>query len=786
MEERQGSITEIIFHNEENGYTIAVMETEDEMFTVVGCLPSCVKGSSYRLRGSFKVHPTYGEQFAFSEFEEVLPTGRAGIEGFLASGVIKGIGAKMAAAIVARFGEETFDVLEREPERLESVSGIGPKKAAQIAESYAAHREFAGVSMFFQQFGVSAEYALRLYKVYGKDAADLIQENPYRLVEEVYGIGFKKADVIAEKMGIEKESPFRIKSGIKYGLGYYAADGSTYMPKEELCERVAQLLDVTRELVYDHVVEMAFEGDLQLDQLNGQTVVYLYPYYLAEQRVCRNLAAISSAVPKSLSADVDSSIRMTERQTGIVLSRQQEEGVKSSLTSGISVITGGPGTGKTTIINTIINIFEQCGLKVAICAPTGRAAKRITETSGHYASTVHRLLEYYYSEGEDVMRFGKTKEDPLDYDVVIVDEASMIDLMLMQGLTEAIRPGTRLIMVGDYDQLPSVGAGNVLRDIIESEYVHTVSLHEIFRQAEESMIVVNAHRINKGDYPYVNSKDKDFFFMERASDKQMVDLILELVTRRLAAYYEGIIPVRDIQVLTPVRKGILGSVSLNQALQQALNPPREDLAERKYGDKIFRENDKVMQIRNNYQMGWKKRRDFSEGQGIFNGDVGFVERIDKDAGLMTVIFDEDKYVTYDFSQLDELELAYAVTVHKSQGSEFPIVVMPVSWFPPVLATRNLLYTAVTRGKQVVVLVGSERKMHAMIDNNRIKMRYSGLKYRLQALMDVTLAGPEPAAVPLTAGSLTTASLTEGPLTESSLTKSSLAGLEPADEEEEDF
>lgn len=742
MEERQGSITEIIFHNEENGYTIAVMETEEEQFTVVGCLPSCVKGSSYRLQGSFKVHPVYGEQFAFSAFEEVLPTGRAGIEGFLASGIIKGIGPKMASLIVSAFGEDTFDVLEQEPERLTSLSGIGPKKAAQIAESYAAHREFAGVSMFFQQFGVSAEYALRLYKVYGADAVELIRENPYRLVEEVYGIGFRKADVIAEKMGIEKESPFRVKSGIKYALSCCAADGSTYMPKEELCESVAQLLDVTRELVYENTVEMAFEGELQLDRLNEQTVVYLFPYYMAEQRVCRNLAAIAGAVPKSLSVDVDSSIRMTQRQTGIALSAQQAAGVKSSLTSGISVITGGPGTGKTTIINTLINIFEQCGLKVAICAPTGRAAKRITETSGHYACTVHRLLEYYYSEGEDLMKFGKTKEDPLDYDVVIVDEASMVDLMLMQGLTEAVRPGTRLIMVGDYDQLPSVGAGNVLRDIIESEYVHTVILREIFRQAEESMIVVNAHRINKGDYPYVNKKDKDFFFMERGGDKQMVDLILELVTRRLAAYYEGIVPVRDIQVLTPVRKGILGSIALNQALQQALNPPREDLAERKFGDKVFRENDKVMQIRNNYQMGWKKRRDFSEGQGIFNGDVGFVEKIDKEAGQMTVIFDEDKYVTYEFSQLDELELAYAVTVHKSQGSEFPIVVMPISWFPPVLATRNLLYTAVTRGRQVVVLVGSQKRMHAMIDNNRIKMRYSGLKYRLQALMELQEAdGP---------------------------------------------
>lgn len=736
MEEKQGNLTEIIFHNEENGYTIAVMETEDEYFTVVGCLPSCVKGSSYKLRGTFKIHPTYGEQFAFSEFEEVLPTGKAGIEGFLASGVIKGIGPKMAAAIVNQFGEETLEIMEREPERLSQVSGIGPKKADSIAESFAAHREFASVSMFFQEYGVSADYALKLYKIYGANATELIKENPYRLVEEVYGIGFRKADSIAEKLGIEKESTFRIHSGIKYGLSYYVGEGNTYMPQQELCEKVAELLDISTELVYENMVTMAFEGDIQIDNLDGQTVVYLFPYYLAEQKVCKNIAAIAGASLKALSVDIDSMIKMTEGETGIILSEQQIAAVKSSLTSGVSVITGGPGTGKTTIINTIINIFEHSEFKVAIAAPTGRAAKRITETSGHYASTVHRLLEYYYSEGEDVMKFGKTSEDPLKYDVVIVDEASMIDLMLMQGLTDAIKPGTRLIMVGDYDQLPSVGAGNVLRDIIESEYVHTVILKEIFRQAEESMIVVNAHRINKGEYPFVNGKDKDFFLMERPSEKAILDLILELVTKRLAAYYEGIIPVRDIQVLTPVRKGNLGSLSLNKELQQALNPPRDDLMERKFGEKLFRENDKVMQIKNNYQMGWKKRRDFSEGQGIFNGDVGFIEKIDKEFNQMTVIFDEDKYVTYDFSQLDELELAYAVTVHKSQGSEFPIVVMPISWFPPVLATRNLLYTAVTRGKQIVVLVGSEGRMNAMIDNNRIKMRYSGLRCRLENLLGV--------------------------------------------------
>ena len=736
MEEKRGTITEIIFHNEENGYTIGVMETDDEMFTVVGCLPSCVKGTSYKLRGTFKVHPTYGEQFAFTEFEEVLPTGIAGIEGFLASGVIKGIGPKTAAAIVDQFGEHTFEIMEEEPEKLALVSGIGPKKAAVIAESFAAHREFAQVSMYFQEFGISADYALKLYKIYGADAVELVKENPYRLTSEVYGIGFRKADTIAHKMGFAEDSPFRIKSGIKYGLTFYASEGSTYVPQQELCEKVGNLLELSSELVYENLVEMAFEGEVNVDTIEGRPVVYLYAYYYAEKKICRNLAAIENASLKSLTVDVDSMIQMTERQSGIELSGTQRYAVRSAVTRSISVITGGPGTGKTTIINSIINILESSGMKVAISAPTGRAAKRITETSGHPAYTVHRLLEYYYSESDDSMHFGRTEENPLDYDAVIVDEASMLDLMLTQGLTDAVRPGTRLILVGDVDQLPSVGAGNVLRDIIESEYVHTVMLKDIFRQAEESMIVVNAHRINQGEKPYVNSRDKDFFFMERQKENQMVDLIVELVTGRLAAYYEGIDSVRDIQVLTPVKKGVLGSIALNKALQDALNPPSEEKDEKRFGERVFRVGDKVMQIKNNYQIGWRKRRDFSEGEGIFNGDVGYIESIDREYNTMTVVFDEDRVVQYEFSMLDELELAYAVTVHKSQGSEFPIVVMPVSWFPPVLATRNLLYTAVTRGKKVVVLVGMENRMNAMIENNRIAMRYSGLKYRLRKIMGV--------------------------------------------------
>lgn len=735
MEEKKGVITDIVFYNEDNGYIVAAMEADEEIFTIVGNLPSCTIGSEYRLKGTFKVHPSYGEQFSFTEFEELLPTTRIGIEGFLASGVIKGIGPKTAAAIVEMFGEDTFEIIENDPKKLARVSGIGEKKAEAIAESYAIHREFAKVSMFFQSYGLSAEYSLKLYKHYGAAAQDIILENPYRLIEEVSGIGFRKADAIAEKVGIEKDSPFRIKSGIKYTLSYYAGEGNTYLPSDELCELVSQLLEVSGELVYDIVVEMAFEGQVQLDKISGQTVVYLYAYYYAEQKVCANIAALAGIPRKALAADPDSSIKMTAGRSGIELSPKQAQGVKSCLVEGMSVVTGGPGTGKTTIINTLIDIFHSSGFKVAIAAPTGRAAKRITETSGHYASTIHRLLDYYYSDEEDAMKFGKTAEDPLDFDVVIVDEASMIDIILMQALTEAIKPGTRLVMVGDYDQLPSVGAGNVLRDIIESEYVHTVILTEIFRQAEESMIVVNAHRINRGEYPYLNVKEKDFFFMERRSDYDIIELLIQLVSKRLPAYYEGIDAMKDIQVLTPVRKGNLGCIALNVKLQNILNPSSPDKGEKKIGDRIFREGDKVMQIKNNYQIGWRRKRDFTEGEGIFNGDVGFIEKIDTEYKQVTVIYDEDRYVTYEFGQLEEIEHAYAITVHKSQGSEFPIVVMPVSWFPPMLATRNLLYTAVTRGKQVVVLVGSEPRMKEMVDNNAIKQRYSGLKWRLLKLME---------------------------------------------------
>ncbi len=734
MEEKKGVLTEIIFHNEENGYTVGVFETEEEYFTCVGCIAEPRKGATYRLTGEFRVHPGYGEQFSFTACEEVMPEGTDEIRAFLASGTVKGIGPKTAALIVEKFGEDTLRIMEESPERLTEIPGIGEKKAKQIGESYAVRREFAGVSLHFQKYGITSDQAYKLYRAYGAEAVALIEENPYRLVDEVYGFGFKRADAIAEKLGIEKESPFRISSGITYALWFYAGEGSAYVPLDELCEKVSELLDVAPDKVRDMVVTMAFEGKVQLDTVAGVTSVYLFLFYEAEQRVCRNLHLIKNVRIKPLKADPDSMIAMTEREKGITLSERQKEAVKNSITGGFSVITGGPGTGKTTIINTIINIFEYSGLKTAIAAPTGRAAKRITETSGRYASTVHRLLEYYYNDATDEMVFGRNDENRLEYDAVIVDEASMIDILLMKALTDAIAPGTRFIMVGDADQLPSVGAGNVLADIIESDYANTSRLTEIFRQAGESLIVVNAHRINKGEYPSYNEKDKDFFFMERRREQDVSELIRDLVTRRLKTYYDDLDPVRDIQVLTPAKKGVLGSVALNRMLQEALNPSAPGVPEKKYGEKIFRAGDKVMQIRNNYQIGWKSRRDFSEGEGIFNGDVGFIQSIDKESGILSVMFDEDKIAEYDFSMLDELELAYAVTVHKSQGSEFPVVVMPVMWSPPVLATRNLLYTAVTRGKRAVVLCGSEERIRAMVDNNRISLRYSGLKSRLSDML----------------------------------------------------
>ena len=737
MEEIKGTLTQVFFYNEENGYTIAEMETEDQLITIVGGLPYAKPGTAYLLRGEFRVHPRYGEEFSFSHAEEAIPETASGIQEFLASGAIKGIGAKTAAAIVSKFGDETMEVIESEPDRLTEVDGIGKKKAVQIAESYSAHREYAEVALEFGEFGLTSAQSLRLYMSYGKDAVKLVKEDPYRLIDEVRGIGFRKADQIAELMGVEKEDPMRIASGIKAYLSAFAQDGNTYMPKTEMTEQVAEFLDVTRELVAEGIAALAFEGSVMCDRLSDVEVVYLYPYYAAEKAVVKNLAAMISSEVKPLMTDLESSLNMTEADSGITLSENQREAVRRSVTCPVSVITGGPGTGKTTIINSLIDIFESSDFSVALAAPTGRAAKRMEQTTGHTAMTVHRMLEYTRDDASGEMFFMKNEDDPLDRDVVIVDEASMIDLMLMRGLTDALVPGTRLILVGDADQLPSVGAGNVLRDVIASGMVNTVKLTHIFRQAEESMIVVNAHRINAGEYPVLNSKGKDFFFMARNSEQDMLTLITDLVTRRLPDYYKDIDPLSEIQVLTPTHKGTVGTDSLNRALQEAINPAVPGLPEKKAGGFVFREGDKVMQIKNDYDIELRYPGGLDAGKGVFNGDVGEIKTIDNDNGIITVVYDDDRYAEYDVSMLDELELAYAMTVHKSQGNEFPVIVMPVTRYAPMLATRNLLYTAITRGKQTVVLVGSREWLNAMVDNNRIEMRYSGLEQRLSDFRAIT-------------------------------------------------
>ena len=729
-EVKEGRIVELIFHNEENFYTIAVFETDTEQFYAVGYLPRPAKGRRYTLTGEWKVHPRYGEQFAFTSFEEPEPATSDGILSFLSSGIVKGVGPSTAAAIVKKFGDEALKVIGEDPDRLLEVSGIGKVKAKTIAESYAEHKEYANTVMALSALDISPAACLKLYKAYGAAAADIVRENPYQLIADVWGIGFRKADKIAETLGFDRESPFRIRAGFLFCMENLAAEGDTYAPKREFIERCAEFLDVSREKVEEAMVELAIGGRVFAEVLDGEEILQLWRFRRAEQKVAAKLFLLCNTPLSHVTADAEKLIRAGEKESGIELSPLQKAAVLTSLQNGVSVITGGPGTGKTTIINTILKILNASGVKTALAAPTGRAAKRMTETTGEEASTIHRLLEYYYSEEGDEMRFGKTEEDPLDYDCIIIDEMSMVDILLMEGLLAAVKPGTRLILVGDADQLPSVGAGNVLRDILASETVEAVRLKDIFRQAAESLIVVNAHRINRGEYPSYNEKGKDFFFLERYREPEIRDTIRDLLTTRLPAYYKDCDPQADIQVLTPTKKGMLGSVELNKLLQSVLNPPGPGKHEKQFGERIYREGDKVMQNKNDYLLTWKDLRDFTEGSGVFNGDLGVIRTVDNDMGTVSVVFDGYRLATYDFSNLDEIETAFAMTVHKSQGSEFPVVVMPAARFAPMLATRNLLYTAVTRAKKGAVLVGLPQAVNAMVDNNAIAVRHSGLKARL--------------------------------------------------------
>ncbi len=731
-ETKEVKLSEIIFHNEENFYTIAVFESEDEQFVATGTMPAPKKARSYVLTGEWVNHPKYGEQFAFSSFSEQMPGTEEGILAFLSSGAVKGVGPSTAAAIVEHFKEDSLKIIRENPERLTEIRGIGPVKASQIAESYFAQAEYAEVMMQLSAFDIPASACLKLYRVYGAGAVSVVRENPYRIISDVDSIGFVKADAIAKKMGFDQDSPYRIKSGIIYALSRAAQDGNTFVPETELIESAAFMLELSRELVSDNLYELAFEGRVFSENVEGRNIVMLKTYYMAEKRVAAKLFELCTSERAPISADYGRLIRAAEKEKGIELSKTQKDAVILSLQNGVSIITGGPGTGKTTIINMMIYVLEAAGLKTALAAPTGRAAKRMEEMTKRAASTMHRLLEFSYSEDDDSLMFRKDAENPLDYDCIIIDEMSMVDILLMDGLLAALRPETRLILVGDSDQLPPVGAGNVLKDMLSCGSIFSVRLTEIFRQAEESLIVVNAHLINKGEYPSYNEKGKDFFLMDRRSEQDILDTIKELCRTRLPAYIgeEGS---DSIQVLTPMKKGLLGSIELNKALQEVLNPPEAGKSEKNFGGRIYRTGDRVMQNRNDYDLEYKSLKDFETRCGVFNGDLGVIKNVDNDAGTVSVLFDNERMVVYDYSNLEELETAFAMTVHKSQGSEFPVVIMPLTRFPAVLATRNLLYTALTRAKTLVVLVGVPQVICAMVDNNEMRKRNSALSYRLGKL-----------------------------------------------------
>ncbi|WP_019229235.1 ATP-dependent RecD-like DNA helicase [Sedimentibacter sp. B4] len=737
METLKGTIIETIFRNSENGYTVALMEADNDIITVTGVFTADVTSETIEVYGKKVKHPKYGEQFQVDMYNTVLPSSLVQIENYLSSGLIKGIGKYTAKKIVEVFKEDTFSIIQKNPERLTEVEGIGEKKAEMIAKSFAEQSDIKEIMIFLQSHDISTSYSVKIYKEYGKNTINKIAENPYRLTEDIYGIGFKLADKIAASLGVEKTSPYRISSGVKYVLKDFASRGNTYVPYEILLNSTLALLETNGEGIEDEIRNMAFNGGIHIEKIYDEQVVYYVPYHTAEVNVCRDLINLARTDFGMSEEDILPFLDATQEESSIVLTDMQKEAVLQSILNGVTVITGGPGTGKTTIILSILRIFEKMGKKVFLCAPTGRAAKRITESSGREARTIHRMLEYAYGEDDSNLSFNKNEESPLECDAVIVDEVSMVDILLMNNLLRAIKRGTRLILVGDVDQLPSVGAGNVLSDIINSSTIKTIRLDTIFRQSAGSMIVQNAHLINKGAMPLYNKKDCDFFFMREGRSDDLTDLVVDLYENRLPLKY-GFNPLKDIQILSPMKKGDAGVIELNKKLQAAVNPPSKIKKEKLYGKYTFRVGDKVMQIKNNYQAEWKithKDGTTITGEGIYNGDIGYVIFIDETEQQLFVQFEEEKEVAYPFSQLDELILAYATTVHKSQGSEFPVVIMPIVWGPPMLLTRNLFYTAITRAKKLVVLVGIEKYMRDMVNNNKIDKRYSALDYRLRSAVE---------------------------------------------------
>ena len=733
MEEIKGYVEHIVYRNEDNGYTVFHLNNEDGEVTCVGNFHFIEEGELLRMEGEYTTHKLYGLQFAVQTSEVCEPEDLVSIERYLGSGAIKGVGAALAGRIVKKFREDTFRIIEEEPERLAEVKGISERKAREIAVQAEEKKDLRRAMIYLQKYGISTTLAAKIYQQYGRNVYRIIEENPYRLADDVAGVGFKTADEIAAKVGIHTDSDYRIRSGIFYTLMQSIGEGHVYLLKDALTWRAGKLLEVEIDSIEKYLMDLAMEKKVVLKEAEDGVRVYSSRFYYMELNVAKMLHDLNISEEVSRERLLER-LGKIEDATGLFLDEMQRKAVMEAAKQGILVLTGGPGTGKTTTINAMIRLFESEGMTILLAAPTGRAAKRMTETTGYEASTIHRLLEVSGNpEEETIGGFQRNEENPLDTDVLIIDEVSMVDLPLMNALLKAVMPGTRLILVGDQNQLPSVGPGSVLKDIIASGCFPVVMLTKIFRQAGESDIVVNAHKINRGEPVILDNKSRDFFFLKRQEPNVIISVMLTLIQKKLPKYVNA--GIYDIQVMTPMRKGLLGVERLNQILQQYLNPPSPEKSEREYADRLFREGDKVMQIKNNYQLEWKIQTKYGltvdKGQGVFNGDMGVVREINTYEETITVEYDEHRQVVYPYSMMDELELAYAITVHKSQGSEYPAVVIPLLQGPRQLYHRNLLYTAVTRAKKCVTLVGSEAVFQEMIRNNQDQKRNTSLAERIR-------------------------------------------------------
>ena len=732
----------IKYRNEDNGYSVLSVADGGEEYVLVGTFPYISEGERIEATGRMVEHSIYGEQLAVESYEIKAPEDTLAIERYLGSGAIKGIGAALAKRIVKKFKADTFRIMEEEPERLAEVKGVSERMAMEICSQVEEKRDMRQAMVFLQQYGISMNLAVKIYQHYGPKMYSVIQENPYQLADDIQGVGFKIADEIAAKVGIFTDSDYRIRSGLFYALLQATGNGHTYLPEEELFANASALLNVEPEHMEKHLVDLQMEKKLVVKEKDGKRIIYPAQFYYMELNTARMLHDLNIH-SKINEENVKKRLKKITEAEKIELDELQEQAVMEAVSNGLLIITGGPGTGKTTTINTIIRYFEKGDMDILLAAPTGRAAKRMTEATGYEAKTIHRLLELTGMPEEDEksrttsMHFERNEDNPLEADVIIIDEMSMVDINLMHSLLRAVNVGTRLILVGDVDQLPSVGPGNVLRDIIESECFHVVKLTRIFRQAAQSDIIVNAHRINAGERIPIGKSSRDFLFIKRDDPNAIINAMITLVREKLPNYVHA--DLFEVQVMTPMRKGVLGSIRLNSILQEFLNPPSAEKAEKEYGETTFRVGDKVMQIKNNYQIEWTSYNrsgiPVDKGAGVFNGDLGRIREINTFAELVTVEYDEGKRVEYSFKQLEELELAYAITIHKSQGSEYPAVVIPVWSGPQMLMTRNLIYTAVTRARACVCLVGVPYVFQQMVDNAMEQKRYSGLRDRIEEIME---------------------------------------------------